>query len=178
METENPGSEIVARLGKITIRTARAADVPQMCGLLAGLFSIEKDFSPDVEKQAAGLMLLLLESPASCLIVAETSSLPSREAGPGNLHSPVVVGMCTVQKMVSTAEGGYSGLLEDLVVSGPYRGRGIGTRLLSHALEWCENQNISRVQLLADKGNERALEFYAARGWSGTNLICLRKNRV
>ena len=72
METENPGSEIVARLGKITIRTARAADVPQMCGLLAGLFSIEKDFSPDVEKQAAGLMLLLLESPASCLIVAET----------------------------------------------------------------------------------------------------------
>ena len=37
-----------------------------------------------------------------------------------------VRGMCTVQLVISTAEGGLAGLVEDLVVDRTYRGQGIG----------------------------------------------------
>ncbi len=43
----------------ILIRSAKAADIPRMCSLLSELFSIEADFSPDLQKQSTGLSLLL-----------------------------------------------------------------------------------------------------------------------
>jgi GNAT superfamily N-acetyltransferase len=66
-------------------------------------------------------------------------------------------------------------LLEDLVVRKEYRGRGIGTKLLSEIFRWCNTKNISRLQLLRDVDNERALKFYAGNGWSSTKLVCMRK---
>ncbi|MDA8078162.1 MAG: GNAT family N-acetyltransferase [Nitrospiraceae bacterium] len=144
------------------IRPARADDIPQMCDFLAELFSIESDFSPDRGKQARGLELLLSNAVGSSIVlVAEKGD--------------EIVGMCSVQALISTAEGGPVGLLEDLVVKKDHRGKGIGKRLLSEILGWCAGKNISRIQLLADVDNERALNFYAGNGWADTNLVCMRK---
>lgn len=133
-----------------------------MCGLLSELFSIEADFSPDSQKQAKGLSLLLTDSSGlSAVLVAEKGD--------------EIVGMCSVQALISTAEGGPVGLLEDLIVKKEHRGNGIGTRLLSEIFRWCEMKNISRLQLLRDLDNERALKFYACNGWTGTRLVCMRK---
>ncbi len=146
----------------IAIRSARACDIPQMCGLLADLFGIEADFTSDTGKQASGLTLLLEDrSGRSHLAVA--------------VFEGDVIGMCSVQIVISTAEGGPSGLVEDLVVRRDLRGKSIGTALLNHVLTWCKDQRITRVQLLADKENVPALGFYAGRGWDNTSLICLRK---
>lgn len=146
----------------ITIRPARPDDIPPMCDLLAELFSIESDFAPDREKQALGLSLLLNDpSGSSHALVA--------------VRGEAVIGMATVQILVSTAEGGPVGLIEDVVVDSRCRGRGVGTLLLEHSIEWSRSRNLKRLQLLADLENMPALVFYAQHGWSTTSLICLRK---
>ena len=146
----------------VLIRPAETADIPGMCGLLSELFLIESDFSPDSQKQATGLSLLLTgKAGLSAVMVAEKDD--------------EIIGMCSVQMLISTAEGGPVGLLEDLVVRKDHRGRGIGTKLLSEIFRWCALKNISRLQLLRDVDNESALKFYACNGWSSTNLVCMRK---
>ncbi len=144
------------------IRPARPADVPAMCDLLADLFEIESDFDADREKQANGLRLLL-EDPSgrSKVFVA--------------VRDGRVIGMCSVQTIISTAEGGPAAIMEDLVMLREHRGSGFGTALLETVREWCLAQGITRLQLLADKDNTRAFAFYVNRGWLGTNLVCLRK---
>jgi len=146
----------------VLIRPAKTADIPRMCGLLSELFSIESDFSPDSQKQAKGLSLLLTDSSGlSAVLVAE--------------EGDEIIGMCSVQTLISTAQGGPVGLLEDLIVRKDQRGNGIGTRLLSAIFRWCKTKNISRLQLLGDADNESALKFYAVNGWADTNLVCMRK---
>jgi len=144
----------------ITLRGATGNDVPAMSDLLEELFSIETDFRADPDKQQRGLRLLL-EQPTTRLIVAELD---------GN-----VIGMCSVQTMISTAEGNTSGLIEDVVVRHEYRSRGIGRCLLDAAIAWAEQQGMARIQLLADQRNTPALQFYDRLGWEMTNMFCLRK---
>ena len=44
--------------------------------------------------------------------------------------------MITGQLLVSTAEGGTSALVEDLVVAESHRGRGVGAGLLAEIERW------------------------------------------
>ena len=37
-----------------------------------------------------------------------------------------VIGMCSGQLTISTAEGGFALLVEDVVVAGPWQGKGVG----------------------------------------------------
>jgi ribosomal protein S18 acetylase RimI-like enzyme len=83
--------------------------------------------------------------------------------------------MCTVQTLISTAEGGPVGLLEDLVVAADFRHQGMGAKLLAGAVNWAECRGFKRLQLLADKNNQAALRFYEKQGWESTQLVCLRK---
>jgi GNAT superfamily N-acetyltransferase len=144
------------------VRPAHFDDIPEMCGLLSELFSIESDFRPDSQKQADGLGLLVGDrSGLSAVLVASD----------GNS----VVGMCSVQTLISTAQGGPAGLVEDLIVREDCRGKGIGKKLLSEIIEWCVTKNISRVQFLRDIENLAAMEFYASNGWKDTKLVCMRR---
>jgi len=83
--------------------------------------------------------------------------------------------MCTVQTLISTAEGGPVGLLEDLIVAADFRNQGIAAKLVAEAVNWAECQSLKRLQLLADKNNLPALNFYKKQGWQPTQLVCLRK---
>ncbi|MEI7997756.1 MAG: GNAT family N-acetyltransferase [Methylococcaceae bacterium] len=145
------------------IRTAKLSDIPQLVLLLKALFAIEADFIFDQDKQSCGLGLLL-NNDKDCILVAEL------------LCESSVLGMCTIQTLISTAEGGRVGLLEDLVVAADFRHQGIGTELLAEAVKWAERQGLKRLQLLADKNNEAALSFYEKQGWKSTQLVCLRKS--
>ena len=147
---------------RTTIRPARSSDIPSLCGLLHDLFSIESDFAPDREKQARALALLIKDTAArSRVFVADSDG--------------IIIGMCSVQTVISTAEGGPAAILEDLVVRRDFRGQGIGTRLLAEVLNWCRQRTISRLHLLADRHNGNAMDYYAGRGWNRTRLLCLRK---
>ena len=145
----------------IVIRQARFEDIEALIALLNQLFSIEHDFLFDEDKQRKGLELMLT-SDGRCILVAE--------------HQASVVGMVTVQTLVSTAEGGVVGLLEDLVVRHDCRRQGIGQKLLAAIEAWAERQGLARLQLLADQTNQPALNFYDNAGWSKTSLIGLRRS--
>jgi len=144
----------------IIIRTAKTPDIAQMAELLRELFAIETDFVFDRDKQVRGLKQLL-ESDKGRIFVAESDQR--------------VVGMCSLQVLISTAEGGPVGLLEDLIVTTGFRRQGIGEKLLAAAVDWAERQGLKRLQLLADKNNPPALRFYEKQAWRHTQLVCLRK---
>ncbi|MDA8091462.1 MAG: GNAT family N-acetyltransferase [Nitrospiraceae bacterium] len=146
---------------RVVIRRARPSDVPFMRGLLEELFSIEADFEPAPEKQEKGLSALIKARNSALVLVAEKGG--------------EVLGMCSVQVLISTAEGGRVGLLEDLVIKKGARERGVGSSLLLAALKWCAFKGLLRVQLLRDSSNSTALDFYTKRGWSGTHLVCMRR---
>jgi ribosomal protein S18 acetylase RimI-like enzyme len=147
----------------ILVRMAVASDIAHLVELLKELFAIETDFVFDWNKQACGLNLLL-KSGQNCILVAES------------LEDNKVLGMCTVQTLISTAEGAPVGMLEDLIVAADFRHQHIGAKLLAEAVAWAERQGLKRLQLLADKNNLAALSFYQKQGWQSTQLICLRKS--
>lgn len=147
----------------VHIRNANSADLVPMTDLLKSLFSVEKDFSADGNRQMKGLRMLL-GNPRARILVAE---------GQGE-----VVGMCTGQIVISTAEGGPSILVEDVVVRSDRQGEGIGSMLMEAILEYAEETRATRLQLLADCDNTPALKFYDKIGWSNTSLICLRKTKA
>ena len=145
------------------IREAAAADIEAMVGLLEQLFAIEQDFVADEGRQRSGLEMVL-DAPAAVLLVYE---LKSR-----------VVGMISCQLVISSAEGGWSLLVEDLIVNRQDRGRGVGRELLAAAAAWGRERGARRMQLLADRNNNQALAFYRSQGLDLTNLICLRRHFV
>ncbi|MBF0526655.1 MAG: GNAT family N-acetyltransferase [Deltaproteobacteria bacterium] len=144
----------------LQIRPASSSDLDQLVGLLRELFSIEADFEFNASRQRKGLTRLLADS-RGCLLVAESAGR--------------VVGMCSVQTLISTAEGNRVGLVEDVVVTAEHRGRGIGLALVAALEHWARDNGLTRLQLLADRTNAPALRFYEKLDWSPTQLICLRK---
>ena len=146
----------------VVIRRAEVADLQSLAALLRLLFSIEEDFSFNEEKQLHGLHLML-ESQSAIVLVA----VVGRQ----------VVGMCSGQLLISTAEGGAAVLVEDVVVWPESRGKGVGRMLLESVMMWAEEKDGKRLQLLADRNNQAALDFYEHLGWETTDLICLRQKK-
>lgn len=145
----------------LEIRNAEKKDIPACIRLLQDLFKIEADFTPDPEKQIQGLELLLKQNSKSIFLVG--------------IINNKVIGMVTMQFVISSAEGGYSGLLEDMIINKNYRGKGYGKKLLQAITEKAFQQGVKRIQLLADKNNHKALDFYHNQNWQSTSLIILRK---
>jgi ribosomal protein S18 acetylase RimI-like enzyme len=139
----------------ILIDVARSEDIDAMARLLAQLFAIEQDFTIDFEIQKQGLHQLI-KHPGAILHVAR-------------LHDRVV-GMITMQELISTAQGGAIGAIEDLVVDNAFRNFGIGYKLLESMIEKAKQLQYGRVQLSADMHNERALAFYRRYGFLKTRL--------
>jgi len=139
----------------ITIERAGADDLAQMAKLLSVLFAIEKDFEIDFDKQFSGIQSLYKCEGADLLVAKYENS---------------VVGMITMQRLISSAEGDYIGQIEDLVVYEEYRKMGVGSRLLNKMRVIAQEYEYKRIQLAADIDNSNALEFYNRRGFNKTNL--------
>ena len=146
---------------EVVIRKGLSTDVEPLTRLLGLLFEIETDFTFDQERQRRGLEMLLAEDEQCCLMVAEVDRK--------------VVGMCSGQLLISTAEGGFKAIVEDLVLVRDLRGLGIGRQLLQAIESWAVRQGAKRMDLLADRRNSLALKFYRKDNWQPTELVCLQK---
>lgn len=147
-------------LDACNVRRATTDDVEALTDLLGALFKIETEFLIDRDKQKRGLEMLL-ESEVSVIYCAELKG--------------EVVGMCSAQCLVSTAMGGLSALVEDLVVRDEHRRKGIGTLLLASMETWAREQGAMRLHLLADTQNKKAKTFYTKLRWGETRMVCRRK---
>lgn len=145
----------------IKIDFATAADMPHLVELLAELFTLESDFSPDPAKQLRGLLTILDEPELGRLFVVRVDGK--------------VVGMANALITISTAEGGRALLLEDVIIHRDHRGGGLGKQLVEHVLHWAKLRGIIRVTLLADRDNQPALDFYRKLGFGDSNMAVLRR---
>ncbi|HHD84009.1 MAG TPA: GNAT family N-acetyltransferase [Campylobacteraceae bacterium] len=139
----------------VTVERAQEGDLSQMAELLSELFAIEQDFEIDFEKQLAGITKLFHHEGKELLVAR---------------HEGKVVGMVTMQRLISSAEGDYIGQIEDLIVREDYRKMGIGSRLLNKMRAIAQELKYKRIQLAADAANENAQEFYVRRGFYQTHL--------
>ena len=143
-----------------TIERAILDDLPQLVILLDLLFTQEADFCPDHDKQEKGLRLII-ESPQAGVIFVARAELE-------------VIGMVSLLFTISTAEGGHVCWLEDMVVRPVYRGGGLGTRLLQHAINYGRSRGFSRITLLTDTVNSGAMRFYGRCGFAESAMTALR----
>jgi GNAT superfamily N-acetyltransferase len=144
----------------VRVRVARKTDLAAMTHLLGQLFKQERDFSPAAAKQRRALGLILAQPAMGRLFVLTRGSR--------------VLGMVSLLFTISTAEGGKAAWLEDLVVLPDERGKGLGTRLLSGAIDWARKAGMNRITLLTDTDNVHSLRLYARHGFEASAMRPLR----
>lgn len=144
----------------VTITPATGNDIPALCELLNILFTQEAEFAPDQAAQRQGLHMIVANPEVGTILVAR--------------EGEAIVGMVNLLYTVSTALGARVALLEDMVVAPIARGKGVGSLLLRHAVEWARSQGCKRITLLTDGDNEEAKRFYQAQGFATSKMVPMR----
>jgi GNAT superfamily N-acetyltransferase len=136
------------------------ADIPQLCGLLTLLFTLEADFTPDAERQSRGLRLIIERPEIGRICCA--------------CDGDNIIGMVSILFTISTAEGGLAAWLEDMVMHPKWRGKGIGERLLNEAVKEARAAGCTRITLLTDATNDSAIRIYQRAGFARSQMVPLR----
>jgi GNAT superfamily N-acetyltransferase len=144
----------------VVIEPATEADLDELSEMLGDLFAQEGDFRPDKERQLRGLRLIFEQPSRGRVFVLRRNG--------------AIVGMINLLFTISTAEGGFVILLEDLVIHKQYQGKGYGSRLLRHAIDFAKQKNFLRVTLLTDRPENMAQEFFRHHGFVESSMIPMR----
>ena len=146
--------------GNVVIEPATEADLDELSELVGELFAQESDFRPNKGKQLRGLRLIFEQPNRGRVFVLRRDG--------------AIVGMINLLFTISTAEGGFVILLEDLVVHKQYQGHGYGSDLLNHAIEFARQKNFLRITLLTDRPENIAQEFFRRHGFHDSSMIPMR----
>jgi GNAT superfamily N-acetyltransferase len=146
-------------MSDLRIEPATLDDLSELTELLMGLFAEEQDFTPNREKQLRGLRLILEQPSRGRIFVLRN-------------HTKII-GMINLLITISTAEGGFVLLLEDLVVRAEHRRQGYGSQLLKYALDFARQKNFLRITLLTDQPGE-SRKFYSKHGFVESGMIPMR----
>ncbi len=145
---------------KVTIEPATEADLDELSELLGELFSEESDFRPNKDKQLRGLRLIFEQPNRGRVFVLR--------------RDRAIVGMINLLFTISTAEGGFVILLEDLVVHRTYRDHGYGSDLLNYAINFARQKNFLRITLLTDRPEIRSQNFFRRHGFHDSSMMPMR----
>ena len=147
-------------MSDVAIEPAIAEDLDELSSLLGELFSEESDFRPNKEKQLRGLRLIFEQPNRGRVFVLR--------------RDRSIVGMINLLFTISTAEGGFVILLEDLVIHKEYRGHGYGSMLLEYAIEFARQKNFKRITLLTDRPELRSQSFFRKHGFYESPMLPMR----
>ncbi len=147
-------------MSDIVIEPATLEDLDELSTLLGELFSQESDFRPDKKRQLHGLRLIFEEPSRGRVFVLR--------------RDRTIVGMINLLFTISTAEGGFVILLEDLVVHREFRGHGYGSKLLQHAIDFAKQKNFLRITLLTDRPEIQSQELFRRFGFFESSMIPMR----
>ena len=142
------------------IEHATLEDLPQLTDLLFELFTMEGDFVPNRARQMRGLRLILEQPNRGRVFVLRQNGM--------------ILAMINLLFTISTAEGGFVILLEDVIVHRDFRGRGFGDMLVKHAIEYAKKKDFLRITLLTDRLNEDGQRFFRAHGFVESKMIPMR----
>ncbi len=145
---------------ELRIEPAILEDLPLMAELLADLFAHEPDFHPDQAKQLRGLRLILEKPNRGRIFVLRNSDR--------------IIAMVNLLFTISTAEGGFVIVLEDLVVHADHRGQGHGSKLLQYAIDFAKQKHFLRISLLTDRVEGRVPDFWRKHGFVESGMVTMR----
>ena len=147
-------------MSEVVIEPAIFEDLDELSNLLGELFSEEKDFRPNKQKQLQGLRLIFEEPNRGRVFVLR--------------RDRTIVGMINLLFTISTAEGGFVILLEDLVVHDSFRGHGYGSQLLEYAINFAKKKKFLRITLLTDRPELRSQNFFKRHGFYESPMLPMR----
>ena len=150
----------VAGMSDVVIEPATFEDLDELSGLLGELFSEESDFCPDQNKQLRGLRLIFEQPNRGRVFVLR--------------QDRTIVGMINLLFTISTAEGGFVMLLEDLVVHKQFQGKGYGSRLLEYAIQFAKQKHFLRITLLTDRPELKSQALFRRYGFKESSMIPMR----
>lgn len=145
---------------KVDLVPAVAGDVTLLAGFLGELFALEKDFEPDLGKQAAALTEILSRPEHAAVYTIRLGS--------------EIIGMIALHHWISSSEGGWVGRIEDFYIKPEFRRRGFGRQAIEQIRAVAASRGLLRLTLAADKDNGPALAFYCACGFTEMNLVVLK----
>jgi GNAT superfamily N-acetyltransferase len=132
-------------------RRATAADAAEVAGLL-------HDFNTEFDTPSPGVDVLtgrlrgLLSSPTTIAVLAGRPS----------------TGVALLTLRSNVWFDGAVALLDELYVRPPQRGHGIGTAMLSLAVDLCRSAGVELMEINVDEGDDGARRFYERHGFSAT----------
>ncbi|HEV2097226.1 MAG: GNAT family N-acetyltransferase [Chthoniobacterales bacterium] len=147
-------------MSEVVIEPATFEDLDELSNLLGELFTEESDFRPDKHKQLHGLRLIFEQPNRGRVFVLR--------------QDRTIVGMINLLFTISTAEGGFVVLLEDLVVHKTYQGKGYGSQLLEYAINFAKQKNFLRLTLLTDRPELRSQNFFKRHGFYESPMMPMR----
>jgi len=142
------------------VSLAALEDIPELCELLATLFSQETEFSPDPIRQAKGLKAILADPSVGLILVLKDDGQ--------------IIGMVILLFTISTFLGSRVALLEDMIIHPAHREKGAGTLLLQTAIQTASERGCRRITLLTDGSNAQAKVFYRKRGFVESSMTPYR----
>jgi GNAT superfamily N-acetyltransferase len=149
------------RMHELTrIEPATIEDLPSLAELLIDLFTHESDFRPDYNNQMRGLRLILEQPSRGRIFVLRSANR--------------IIGMINLLFTISTAEGGFVIVLEDLIISKNFRGQGMGSELLRYALDYVRQKGFLRITLLTDRISAGLLSFFEKHGFQRSDMVPMR----
>jgi GNAT superfamily N-acetyltransferase len=147
-------------MSEVVIEPATFEDLDELSSLLGELFSEESDFRPDKDRQLHGLRLIFEQPNRGRVFVLRSDR--------------TIVGMINLLFTISTAEGGFVILLEDLVIHKTFQGKGYGSRLLEYAIDFAKQKNFLRITQLTDRPELRSQNFFKRYGFFESAMIPMR----
>ena len=139
---------------------ATEADIPLLSELLSVLFTQEVEFKPDERAQMKGLSMIISSPATGAILIAR--------------NGQSILAMVNLLFTVSTALGERVATLEDMIVAPSARGSGLGSALLSYAIEFAKECGVKRITLLTDQDNSSAQHFYSKHGFIKSSMVPLR----
>src|SRR5437667_12149806 len=144
----------------VVLEPSTDADLDELSEMLGELFAQESDFRPDKQKQLRGLRLIFEQPSRGRVFVLRCDG--------------AIVGMINLLFTISTAEGGFVMVLEDLVIHKEYQGKGYGAKLLQYAIDFAKQKNFLRITLLTDRPENVAQAFFRKHGFVESSMIPMR----
>jgi len=142
------------------VREACIDDVDAICRLLALLFEQEAEFTPDRQRQTAGVSTILQDPQIGRFVVLEEDG--------------EIFGTVSLLFVPSTALGGTAALLEDLVIQPGRRGVGLGSLLMAETVALARALGCLRITVLTDSDNLRAQSLYHKFGFRRSGMLPMR----
>jgi ribosomal protein S18 acetylase RimI-like enzyme len=145
---------------KKEISIATIEDIDELIRLLNILFSQDIEFEPNIEKQSAGLRMIISNPAIGEILVIKIDDR--------------IIGMVSLLYSVSTALGGKVAILEDMIIDNGFRNRRLGTELLKEAIGYARRNGCLRITLLTDYNNEPAIHCYKGFAFTKSQMIPMR----